>query len=285
MTRTRIGVFLMGLAALGQTPSFEVATVKSAPPPTDGRIMIGLGGDPGRVNYTNTNLKMILPRAFGVKSFQITGPSWLETERYNIVAKIPDNTPPEQVPLMLQNLLVERFKLKFHREKKDLPVYALVTGKNGPKLEKSEDNGLEGPPDAPGVKQAGTGRGPGGRGMMMFGPGRLEMKHMSISNFADMLSNILDRPVLDQTGIQGFYNIKLEVSMEELMQMKGAMTRIMPGGPGPGAGEPGRGPAPESAPGQSIFTAIQQLGLKLEPKKEPLEMIVIDSGDKVPPEN
>ena len=256
-----ISAILMLFIAFAQ-PAFEVASIKPAPPPADGRMRMSLGGDPGRINYTNVNLKIVLPKAFEVKSYQISGPSWLDTERFNILATFPANTPKEQVPLMLQSLLVERFKLKFHREKKDLPVYALVVGKNGPKLQKAEEGGAGG--DKP---------------MMMMRPGRMEAKKMSMSNFVDMLSNLVDRPVVDMTGLPGFYDVTLDISMEEMAGMRGGMMRAM--GPPPGDA----GPAPEGAPAPSIFSSIQQLGLKLEPRKAPLDLIVIDSGDKVPTEN
>lgn len=260
MMRASLIIF-MSAAALAQ-PAFEVASIKSAPAPTDGRMRVSLGGDPGRINYTNVNLKLVLPKAFEVKNYQVTGPSWLDTERYDITATFPANTPKDQVSRMLQNLLVERFGLKFHREKKDLPVYALEVGKNGPKLHKAEQGG------------------PGGdKPMMIMRPGRMEAKKMSMSGFVEMLSNLVDRPVIDMTGLTGFYDVTLDIPMEEMSAMHGGMMRSM--GPPPGDA----GPSPEGASAPSIFSSIQQLGLKLEPRKAPLDLVVIDSGDKVPTEN
>src|SRR5262245_24439362 len=140
-------------------PQFEVASIKPADPQPEGRMEIRMGGDPGRVNYTNVSLKDILQRAYSVKRPQITGPSWLETDRFNITAKIPDGVANDQVPAMLQALLVERFKLTVRREKKDMPVYALVVGKNGPKLEKAEEDGagVAAPPAAGGAVMRGQG--------------------------------------------------------------------------------------------------------------------------------
>jgi uncharacterized protein (TIGR03435 family) len=286
---------LMGLGAVavlsgvvfGQSPAaapqFEVASIKPAEPQADGRMMVRLGGDPGRVNYTNVSLKDVLQRAYGVKRPQITGPAWLESDRFNIVAKIPDGVSNDQVPAMLQALLVDRFKLTVRREKKDMPVYALVVGKNGLKLEKAEE-------DAPGV----TAPGPAEGGRVVRGPGlmitngRMEAKSVTLGRFSDMLSNMMDRPVMDETGIQGTYNFALDVAMEDLVMMRG-MARpgaVMIGGPeGHPGPRPDGGPAPEGAPGQSIFSAIQKLGLKLEPRKAPLDFIVIEKGERVPTEN
>ena len=273
-------------AADGQSapPSFEVASIKPAPPPTDGRMMVSLGGDQGRVNYTNANLKQVLQRAYGVKSYQISGPSWLDSERYNIVATIPEGLSQDQVPVMLQGLLAERFKLKMHREKKDQSVYALVAGKGGPKLQKSTDEDLAPNFDLP----VPAGGGPKKGGMIMIRNGHIEMKKMTMSGFADMLSNMLDRPVVDMTGIQGNYDVNLDVSMEDMVGMKGGLRIAHPGG-GPGGpdggGGPAGGPAPDGPPAPSIFTAIQQLGLKLDPRKAPIDYIVIDGGEKTPTEN
>ena len=277
------GVFAFGQA---QAPVFEVASIKPAAPQTDGRMRISMGGDPGRVNYTNVSLKDVLQRAYGVKRPQITGPSWLDSDRFNIVAKLPEGASNDQVPAMLQNLLIERFKLTVRREKKEMPVYALVVGKNGPKLEKADDDGPGiGVPGEPGLVKKGELVKKGGG--FMIGNGHMEAKKVTVSGFADMLSNMLDRPVIDQTQLQGTYNLTLDISMEDLVMMKGVM-RPGAGGAGPdGSGGPRgeAGPAPDSAPAPSIFSAIQKLGLRLEPRKAPLDFIIIEKGERVPTEN
>jgi uncharacterized protein (TIGR03435 family) len=260
-----------------QAPAFEVASIKPAAPSTDGKMRVSMGNDPGRVNYSNVTLKDVLQRAYRVKRHQITGPSWLDSDRFDIVAKVPEGVPNDQIPEMLQSLLNERFKLTLHREKKEMPVYALVVGKNGPKLEKAED-GESAPDKRQGIMV---------RDGLTLGTARMEGHKVTLSRFADMLSNMLDRPVTDQTEIQGNYNFTLDVSTEDLM--KGGVKMQARGGAagpeGPGGASGDGGPAPESAPGLSIFSAIQKLGLKLEPRKAPLDFIVIDKGERVPTEN
>jgi uncharacterized protein (TIGR03435 family) len=290
-------LLLAAAAAFAQTapalPSFEVASVKPAPPPTDGRMMVRMGGDPGRVDYSNVSLKDLLSRAYEVKRFQISGPSWLETERFDVTAKVPDGTPREQVPLMLQQLLNERFKMAVHKEKKEMPVYALVVGRGGPKLQKSAETPLALPPDpgVPGAADGRGGRGPsgflgGGRGMIRIGGGKIEAKQVTLGSFADMLANFLDRPVVDETKLEGNYDISMDVSMEEMAGMRGLRMGAPPQHDGGAAGAgPAAGPAPDSTPGASIFTAVQQLGLKLEPRKAPMDLVVIDHSEKVPTEN
>jgi uncharacterized protein (TIGR03435 family) len=214
-----------------------------------------------------------------VKDFQISGPDWMNSTRFDVVAKLPANTTREQVPQMLQALLADRFKLTLHRDKKEMPVYVLVVGKNGPKLKESEDQGAPPPGAGPG--------GPGQRGMVQMGRGRLTANRSTVSGFADVLSRQMDRPVVDTTGIKGNYDITLEWTPDERQRMN-----FMPGGggPPPGAEEHAapRANAPDSptSAGPTIFVAVQeQLGLKMEAKKNPVEILVIDHVEKVPTEN
>src|SRR5437588_1341382 len=114
MRRTVAGASLMVLttcAVFAQNPpAFEVASVKQAAPQQMGRMMVRMGGDPGRVDYANVSLKDVLARAYNVNSYQISGPAWLDSERYDITAKVPEGVNTDQVPAMLQGLLVDRFK-------------------------------------------------------------------------------------------------------------------------------------------------------------------------------
>jgi uncharacterized protein (TIGR03435 family) len=300
--------------------AFEVATIKPSEPITagPGKVMIRMGvqNDGAMVNYNGMTLKALVQNAYSVKDYQVTCPPWMDEQRYNISAKLPDGANRDQAPEMLQNLLKERFKVTLHREKKDHPIYALVVGKGGPKLKAAEvtadtpgPSGASGPSDlgkasAPPLPRPDGGgqtamKLPAGGMAMRMGPngGHLESKAVTLSRFAESISRFLDRPVVDQTGIEGTYDFAIDVSPEEMggmmAQMKGAV--MMAGGPGPMggggaavAGGPGRGgpDGPPNAPeGGSIFQSIQSYGLKLEPKKAPMDMIAIDSAEKTPTEN
>ncbi len=252
-------------AALAQAPpkppAFEVASVKqNVATRVPGSTGLARSEEPGRIAYTGISLRLVLMRAYNVKGYQIVGPSWMDTERYDIVANLPEGASKDQIPLMLQNLMVERFQMTVRRETRELPVYALVVGKNGPNLKKTDK------PDD---------------GISFSTGGHLEAR--SVAALVNMLSSFMDRPVLDMTGIQGNFDITLDVSMEDLIGLRRLMSTA---GAQPGGGAAsGDGPAPESAPQASIFTAIQQLGLKLESRKEPIEVVVIDKAEKVPTEN
>jgi uncharacterized protein (TIGR03435 family) len=255
------------------TPAFEVASIKPSEPTTDGKMRVYLGRDPGRVNYKNVSLKDVLQRAYAVRRVQITGPEWLDSDRYDITAKVPEGVSDDQIPAMLQSLLSERFKLTLHREQKEMPVYALLVGKNGPKLEKAEDG-----ESVPGRQQGIT-----VRSTLTSGIANVEAYKATFTQFVNILSNLMDRPVIDQTELQGNYNFTLDVSTEEI-----TLGKHFGGGPGPDGGGTPRGdggPAPDGAPGPSIFSAIQKLGLKLESRKAPLDFIIIDKGERVPTAN
>ena len=157
-------------------------------------------------------------------------------ERYDITAKVPDGVKPDQIPAMLRVLLTERFKMEVHKESKEQPVYALVVGKGGPKLTKSEDA-----PEGAAPKTHRRARRPQNAGSegcdddVMNGPGgnaRMQANGINLDRLSDMLSNMLDRPVLNMTGVEGNYDIALDVSMEDLAGMKKMAVRPWTGAHG-----------------------------------------------------
>ena len=258
----------------GTKPSFEVATIK---PSTSGDNRIAILVQPGgRFVATNATLKMLMGTAWRVRDFQILGgPNWAGTDRWNIEAKAeagsippptgpPDPTVIPPLMLMLQSLIEDRFQLKIHRETKELPAYELVVARGGPKIKPSED---QSPPSLGQPPQRG---GPMPRGNMRMGRGDLEANGVPVSNFILGLSQQLGRTIIDKTGLKGLYDFKLQWTPEF------AGGPVVPGGPEP---------PPPPADGPSIFTAIQeQLGLRLESTKGPVDVLVIDSVQK-PSEN
>jgi len=245
-------------------PAFEVASVKPAPPPTEGKFMVQMGGDPGMVDYKNVSLKTLIARAYEMKDYQVSGPDWLDSARFDVVAKIPPNTPPGQVPQMLQTLLAERFKLTAHREQKVMPVYAMVVGKNGPKLKPVEGES-------------------GGRMRMSIGPrGRQMSGPATMSALAGGLSQMLDRPVVDLTELKGTYDIDLEWVPDE--REGGGMMAKMKAMAEAASTDPHGDPLGPN--GLSLFGALQErLGLRMEARKSPVDIVVVDSAQQVPTEN
>jgi uncharacterized protein (TIGR03435 family) len=320
------GLALATVAVAGQTPpsgpTFEVAVIKPSVPLTDlrsaeakirsGQLRIGLTVVGARVEIGFMSLAELIRTAYDVKPYQISGPDWMTSERFDVTAKLPDGATKDQVNVMLQALLAERFKLTLHREKKDRPVYALVVGKGGSKLKESA-------PDADAVKSdAAKGDAPAaivvngqsvvasrdGRGAVMTGgptgPVRIsigpagehiEALKITMPAFATVLTGMVDRPVLDMTGLTGTYQLALDIPMADLqaMAMKAAAAAgiQLPVPLNDRAGGDGRGFAPVASDpgGSSIFQAVQELGLKLEPRQAPVDVIVIDHVEKTPTEN
>jgi uncharacterized protein (TIGR03435 family) len=265
------------MSTLPTSASFEVASIK---PNHSGEVRFFVGWQPGRFNATGMTVKFLITLAYDVKDFQVSGgPSWVNSERYDIDAKEPDSIAQEMDKLpreqrqqlarsMLQSLLADRFQLKLTRGTKELPAYALVVAKNGPKLQEAKP--VDTPPDAPSGPN-GHPRGP----MMRIGRGELNAQGVGLGFLASVLSQQLGRQVLDQTGLKGNYDLTLKWTPEQGEGM-------MMGGPG---GPPPDGAPPPDASGPSIFTALQeQLGLRLEATKAPAEALTIDHVER-PSEN
>jgi uncharacterized protein (TIGR03435 family) len=269
--KTALVVLFSTAAAFAQPAAplaFEVATVKVSDPQPMDSIRVSMGSDPGRINYGYVTLRELLARAYQMKQIQISGPSWIDSARYDVTAKIPEGAV-DQVPAMLRTLLEERFRLKTHRETKELPIYELAAGKGGPKLEEAKN------------KDAGA------RVMMEHGnDGNMHasVQSVTMARLTDILGRWVDRPVIDKTNLTGSYDITLDLAMQDLQGMRGAV--VMHGAmAGPGGGGPSAGPAPEQAPSGSLFTSIQKLGLKLEGKKSPVDLLIVDSAEQKPIEN
>ena len=234
--------------------------------------------------------RMLMTFAYRVRDFQVIGgPNWTTSDRWNIEARaeegsIPprtgpvDPTAPDPIALRLQSLLEDRFQLKFHRETRELPAYELTIAKGGSKVKLSEDQSPIKPPDPGDPQKPPQIIRPGGpmpRRSMMIGMGNLEANGVEFASFVQMLSQQLGRTVVDKTGIKGLVDLKLQWTPE-----MGQHTT--PFGPSPAGVEP---PPASDPSGPSIFTAVQeQLGLKLESIKGPVEVLVIDGVEK-PSEN
>jgi uncharacterized protein (TIGR03435 family) len=235
------------LAADAQTPAFEVASIK---PNRSAEGMSSIRASVGRVSMQNVSLKKVMLNAYDIpddREYMIDGPGWLTTEHFDIEATFPADTKEPQVRRMIQTLLAERFKLALHRETRQMPVYSLVVAKNGPKIHTVED----------------------GQARTSSGPGRLEATKITMQKLADLLGRGAGAPVIDATGLQGVFNFTLEWSPDEA----------------PGMATTDGGSAGGTA-GPSLFTALQeQLGLKLEGAKGPVEILIVDQIEKAPTEN
>lgn len=211
--------------------AFEVASVKRAAPAPGASS--SMNTQAGRLTCTNCSLKKLILAAYGVHDFQVSAPDWINTETYEIAATMSLGASGDDVQMMMQALLAERFKLAVHRESKELPMFALVQAKGGAKLQEVEFAG----------------------GSTSSGRGSLKATSIPMSKLADWLSGQVGRPVRDFTGLSGVYDLAMQWTAE-------------------------------TENGPDLFTAMtQQLGLRLEARKGPVQMIVVDHVEKVPVEN
>jgi uncharacterized protein (TIGR03435 family) len=304
LLKTSLLTIAMG-AVFGQTPApekavFEVASIKPAEPQVPGKpyFMGSSGGpgtkDPGIFQCHNCNLPMLIAQAYDIKFFQLTYPKWMDDTRFEINAKLPTGATKAQFRLMLQDLLVERFKLALHHDAKEMQVYDLVVAKGGPKFAEHVDKKEEAE-DAAAPARGGA-RGPnvdadgypiiakGCKGCIMIvgsGKARMSMQDSTMKEFADMVASQVNKIVYDATGLKGKYDISLTY------QMQMGVMRGGPGGPPPPPPSNSAGPLDsDSDMGIPLVGAIQpQLGLRLESKKGSVDMLVIDHAEKAPTEN
>lgn len=280
----RLSLIVLPALALAQTPArpqFEVASVKAN---TKGAGLIMMRPPAGgRFKAENVTLKMLAGLAWNMQNYAISGgPSWIDSDHYDIEAKAADsNLTLDQMRPMLQSLLEDRFQLKAHIEKKDVPVYALLPGKNGVKVPAPKEGGCVKfdpnkppsapvPPPPPPQPGAAFNPGPPPCGGMMMSPFMMQGGAITMKQFVGGLSNMLGRPVLDKTEFTGTFDLHLEYSPEGLAMGRGGMP--MP--------PPPAGAAPDTT-SPNIFTAVQeQLGLRIESQKAPGDTLVIDHAEK-----
>ena len=239
--KMRRALLLCTVASLStQSPEFEAATLKASPPPETDLININLGRiQNGRLTLTDASLSDYLKFAYrSAADAQLVGPEWIKSKaiRFDVVAVAPPDTPRERMLLMLQALLAERLKVAVHHESRELAYVALVQAKNGSKMRKAEANPAE------------------PKGPML--PGSIVTSGMSMQTLALLLSRFQGETVLDQTGLGGLFEIKLEWSPKQ------------------------------DSDGPALTTALkEQLGLRLESRKGPVDVLVVDSAEKIPADN
>ena len=232
--------------ANAQTPVFEAASIKPTGTPAGNSSMKMA---PGRIAMENVSLRKLVLRAWGIpddRTYAISGPALLNNESFDIQATFAPGATMAELQSMLQALLADRFQLKLHRETRQLPRYTVLVAKGGPLLLPAEP----------------------GQARSSGGPGHLEANKISMEKLADLISRQAGLPVVDGTGLTGTFDVSLSWSPAE---------GITPGD--------ASGTAAESS-GPSLFAALrEQLGLRLESGKGPVEILVVDHIDRTPSAN
>jgi uncharacterized protein (TIGR03435 family) len=267
---------------------FEVASIKASAPPGAGagRVLGGMHIDGSQVNWTFLSLKDYIVSAYRVRIYQIDGPDWMGSERFDINAKLPAGGSAKDAPQMLQTLLADRFHLKIHREQRDFAVYGLVVGKGGLKMKESADAGTTAATASPGAASVAAVSRPNGvtvnysnGATFTFADNQFEGHKLSATLMADVMARFTDRPVVDMTGLKGNYDFTIELSPEDFRAM-GIRAAIAAG-----AQIPPQVLQQFESSGDSLGNALGKLGLKLEPRKAPIEVLAVDHIDKEPSEN
>lgn len=254
-TRNTVGLAIILANAWitnAQAPAFEVASVKrnTSDEPAGGSISPPTGGG---FQASNVTLRTLIRTAYNVENFQISGgPKWLDADKFDVNAKAAANATWPETRMMLQELLATRFKLSLTRESRTMPAYALVIAKNGPKLMPPTDPGCQPPPL-------------GACSRLRFANGKvLSGINVSSTRLAQVLTTFMGRPVIDKTGLTSIFDFKMDF-VPDLPRSEQTQSTDNSG-------------AQSLAP--SVFTSLQeQLGLKLVPQKDPVEILVISYGE------
>jgi len=280
-----------GLLTLGSVASqaqerleFEVASVKPySISQADASVTLGARVDGAQVRMVGLTMRDLLASAYRVKVYQIVAPDWVSTERYDINAKLPSGVSPEKLPEMTEALLKDRFGLRMHREKKEMPVYALILGK--PPLKLTEVVVDKNAPAPAAVEVSGTGGANGlsvnmgnGSSYSLAG-GKFTAKKINAATAVGVLERFTDRPMMDLTELKGYYDFEFTVTPEELqtMMIRAAISA--------GVQLPPQALRLLDSGGNPIVDAVEQVGLKIESRRMPVEMIVIDQIQKTPTDN
>ena len=286
-----LGIVLGATALFGQNParpSFEVASIRpSAPgPPQQGVAGARIDGAQFRTAYLT--LKDYIGVAYRLKLYQISGPDWIGTDRFDVAATLPEGTLPAQVPSMMETLLEERFQLKVHREKKEFPIYALEIAKGGlkmteaPRLPELENADPRAPQEfTGGGSNQGVSINLGPGSSVSFSNNKFEAKRLTMPSLAGTLERFLDRPIVDMTDLKGSYDFSIDVTADDYraMLIRSAVVAgvVLPP-------EVLRFLDSASSP-ESLFDGLAKLGLKLEPRRAPLDVLVIDGALRTPTAN
>jgi len=266
-------------------PEFEVATIRpSTLGPQDG-VTAGVRIDGAQVRCVALTLKDYVGIAYRVKLYQISGPDWIGSDRFDISATFPAGAQTAQFTEMMQHLLEDRFQIKVHREKKDFPVYVLEVAKGGLKMQESAPDPNAEDAKAPlNITGGGSAQGVSvnlGRGSSYtFGNNKFEAKRLNMTALAGNLERFVDRPIVDMTDLQGSYDFALDITDEDYRVM------LIHAGVNAGVSLPPQAlRLLDGASTPSLFDAMQKVGLKLDARKAPLDVVVVDGARKTPTDN
>jgi uncharacterized protein (TIGR03435 family) len=310
-------------AAQPRDLQFEVATIRQAAPmnPQDmlsGKLNVGVSVNGKQVSIRYLSIRDMAVAAWDVKPFDVKAPDTLGQQRFDITALLPDGATEKDIPQLLRSLLRDRFKMVAHTESKDADVYALMEARGGHKMKPSPEVAPPPPPDpnqpepdpakqtGPGmivngqrmdIKQTGGGAagtnvsvsgGKNGAQKVSVSPDgniHMEIERLTMKELADQLSLLVDLPVQDRTGLNGPFQIALDMSMADMTGLLSKMNAASGGGLISAEGQSRISQLAAADPGGAIMGSVSKLGLRLEKQKGSLATLMIESAEKLPTEN
>jgi uncharacterized protein (TIGR03435 family) len=283
---TGLCFLLAGSATFGQTkPTFEVASIRPSADQVTG-VRVGFQATGSQVRVTAMSVKDYVGIAYRVRPQQIEGPDWIGSQRFDVVATIPDGVPASQIPEMLRTLLEDRFQMHVHRESKEQPVYVLGASKAGVKLTEARPD-PNAPADPAGTVNVTGGGNASGIGVNI-GNGRsfavadnqVQIHGMTMFDVAEVLTRFVDRVVVDQSGLTAKYDLTLDLTPEDFNAIR-VRSAVNAGVPLP----PQAMRLLDNYSPQALAAPLSKFGITFEARKAPLDMVVIDSLSKTPTEN
>ena len=305
-------------AVTNSSLAFDAASVRPSPEPDRQTMLAGLiaGRRPNwvrvdgtRATFNYESLNDLIAYAYKLRSYEVSGPEWLVTDRFDIAARLPEGATKDDVPEMLQALLKDRFKLATHSEMQEQPVLALMVGKSGPKLKEAAATAEafdENAPLKPGESKMDTPSGPirlmknadgsttynmGARGSFTLKfDGETRSMHMEASTitmkgFVMMMTTLgagQGRQIVDMTGLTGMYQAAVDFSVMDLQSSLSAQGIDIPRRPGGGSSGT---EATDPEGGATVSAALEKLGLRLEKSRAKVDRLVVDHVEKLPTEN
>lgn len=277
-------IFALLLASPLFAQQFEVASIKPFDP-GQAQVAAGVHVDGAQIRVVGLSLRDYLAFAYKIRATSISGPDWMASARFDISATLPAGSTTAQLPEMLQALLADRFQVKLHKGKKEFPVYALMVGKGGSKMKEMPPDS-DADTDEPKGTNVATRSGNGvsvnfGHGSSYtFATNRFEAKKLTMALFAGNLERFADRPIVNMTGLAGQYDFAFDVTPEDYraMVLRAAVWA------GQNLPPEARKMLDASSPA-ALGDALQQIGLKLDAWKAPLDVLVIDDALKTPTAN
>lgn len=275
-----VTLLICSLILFGQGQlQFEVASIKPAGPLT-GDIILGLRADGAQAHISWASLKDLIYIGYHVRRYQIVGPDWLGTDHFDVAAKIPEGASQRTIAEMLQNLLKDRFALKTHWDKKELSVYTLELAKPVPDMKQATPPEKEVFFPMGNIQNMSSVVDWGNGSRFSFSGNVLDAKKLNMDEFSEWLANFMDKPVVNNTGLTGYYDFSIKLSPQDFQTMY--IWAAMAGG---STIPPELAPKIDGLSLDSLMVGLRQAGLKLGHGKAPVDVLMIDSAEKKPTEN